>query len=274
MVEERRSQQALIVGVVNATPDSFSDGGRYSSVEAAQAAGEKLAGEGADIVEIGGESTRPGAAPVSLEEELRRVIPVVHRLRQVLSVPLSVDTAKAPVAEKALDEGVEIINDVTSLQGDPSMADVIGRSDCSLVLMHMKGTPRDMQRNPFYRDVIGEITAFFRERIECAETHGIERSRLILDPGIGFGKRLEDNLRIINELDRFAELGCPLMIGVSRKSFIGSITGRPVDGREIGTVVANCFALLRGVRYIRVHNVAYARDLVRMAAAITGTGAT
>ncbi len=260
--------EPVVVGILNVTPDSFSDGGRWPTLEAQVAAGERLAAEGADYVEVGGESTRPGAQPVPLEEELRRVIPVVRELKRRLRVPIAVDTSKAEVARSALQEGVSLINDVTALRGDPAMADVLADSEALVVLMHMRGTPRTMQQAPRYKDVVGEIIEFFRERMEFAEARGIRRERVILDPGIGFGKLVSHNLEILKDLHRFEALGRPLMVGVSRKSFIGAVTGRPVTEREIGTAVANVFALLGGASYLRVHDVKAARDTISLVKAI------
>jgi len=260
--------EPVVVGILNVTPDSFSDGGRWPTLEAQVAAGERLAAEGADYVEVGGESTRPGAQPVPLEEELRRVIPVVRELKRRLRVPVAVDTSKAEVARSALQEGASLINDVTALRGDPAMADVLADSEALVVLMHMRGTPRTMQQAPRYKDVVGEIIEFFRERMEFAEARGIRRERVILDPGIGFGKLVSHNLEILKDLHRFEALGRPLMVGVSRKSFIGAVTGRPVTEREIGTAVANVFALLGGASYLRVHDVKAARDTISLVKAI------
>ena len=262
------AEEPVVVGILNVTPDSFSDGGAWPTVDAQIEVGERLVAEGAGVVEIGGESTRPGADPVSVEEELRRVIPVVQALRRRLTVPLSVDTAKAEVARQALFEGADIINDVTALRGDAALAPVVAASAARVVLMHMQGTPRTMQERPFYTDVVAEVGAFLAERIRVAEEAGISRDRIIVDPGIGFGKRVSDNLRLLRDGERLRALGCPLMIGASRKSFIGKITGSPADERLLGTCVANCFALLGGARYLRVHDVREAGDLVRLFLAI------
>lgn len=262
-------REPAIVGILNVTPDSFSDGGAWPTLEAQVEAGERLAGEGAEIVEVGGESTRPGAEPVPLREELARVIPVVKELRRRLGgLLLAVDTAKAEVARQALAEGVEVVNDVTALRGDPAMASVAREAGARVVLMHMRGTPRTMQDAPRYADVVGEICDFLAERIRYAELEGIDRGRIVVDPGIGFGKRVSDNLRILRDLNRLHLLGCPVMIGASRKSFIGAVTGRPVGDRAAGTCVANCFALLAGAAYLRVHDVPDARDVVRLFAAV------
>lgn len=267
---DRECEAPKIVGILNVTPDSFSDGGRFSSGQEAVAEGERLFAEGAHVVEVGGESTRPGAPPVSLQEELDRVIPVVEGLagRAGTVGLVAVDTAKAAVAAEALAAGARCINDVTAGQGDESMLPMLAASDCSIVLMHMKGTPRTMQDRPMYDDVTAEIAAFFRRRMDDCRAVGIDGSRLILDPGIGFGKRVSDNLRLIRELQRFQDLGCPVMIGVSRKSFIGRVTGRTVETREYGTCAAHCLALLNGAQYLRVHDVGAARDVSAMVSAI------
>jgi len=258
----------LIVGILNVTPDSFSDGGLRPTLEAQVRSGEEMAASGADIVEVGGESTRPGASPVPLEEEIRRVLPVVEALGERIRVPISVDTAKAEVARRALDSGARMVNDVTALRADPAMAAVIAEREAEVVLMHMRGTPRTMQDHPYYEDVVGEIEAFLAERIRFAESEGIARDKIVVDPGIGFGKRVSDNLRILRDLERLHSLSCPIMIGASRKSFLGAVTGRAVSEREIGTCVAGFFALLGGARYLRVHDVGNALDLVRLFGAV------
>ena len=260
--------EPVIVGILNVTPDSFSDGGNWPTAAAQIEAGERLAAEGAGIVEVGGESTRPGSQGVSLEEELRRVLPVVGELAQRLAVPVAVDTSKAEVARRALEAGAEIVNDVTALRGDPALAAVVAERGCGLVLMHMRGTPGTMQDRPSYEDVMSEIEGFLAERVRFAVGREIRRNRIILDPGIGFGKRVSDNLRILREAERLRRLGCPLMIGASRKSFIGKVTGRSVGERLPGTCVANVFALLGGAEYLRVHDVPAARDVVKLFLAV------
>lgn len=257
-----------IVGIVNVTPDSFSDGGRYRDLYDIVGAAERMGAEGADIIEVGGESTRPGAAAVPVEAECARVIPVLRALAARVRVPLCVDTSKAEVARQGLAEGAVMVNDVTALRGDAAMAEVLARAQCRVVLMHMQGTPRDMQNSPHYDDVLGEITAFLADRIRAAEARGIARARVIVDPGIGFGKRVSDNLRILRDGAALRALGCPVMIGASRKSFLGKITGRGVSEREVATSVANVFALLAGADYLRVHDVGAARDTVRLAEAV------
>ncbi|HAK96124.1 MAG TPA: dihydropteroate synthase [Planctomycetes bacterium] len=262
-----------IVGILNVTPDSFSDGGRCEGADAQVAAAERLVGGGADCIEIGGESTRPGAPPVSCDEELGRVLPAMEALAGRVGAPLAVDTSKAAVAREALARGAVMINDVTALRGDPRMAETLAGADCRVVLMHMRGTPRDMQRDVRYDDVVGEVLAFLGERVRAAEDAGIGRGRLIVDPGLGFGKRVSDNLRILRDLRRFEALGLPVMVGASRKSFIGAVTGRPVEAREIGTCAAHVWALLGGAAYLRVHDAAAARECARMVRAIAEAAA-
>lgn len=257
-----------IVGILNVTPDSFSDGGRHASLDARCAAAERLVRDGADCVEIGGESTRPGAPPVSCAEELGRVLPVIERMAGRLGAPLSIDTSKAAVAREALARGVVMVNDVTALRGDADMASVLAGASCRVVLMHMRGSVRDMQDDPRYDDVPGEILAFLEERVRAAERAGIGRERIVVDPGLGFGKRVSDNLRILRDLGRLAALGVPIMVGASRKSFLGKVTGRSVAEREAGTCAANVYALLGGATYLRVHDAAAARDCVRVVRAI------
>lgn len=257
------------MGIINVTPDSFADGGRHFDHPAAIHHARALAAAGADILDIGGESTRPFADPVPLEEELRRVLPVIHAIAAESSVPISIDTYKAPVARAALDAGASIINDISALRFDPDMAPLAAAAQVPVVLMHMQGTPRDMQRHPHYDDLLGEIHAFFRERLDFAASQGISRDLLVLDPGIGFGKTWEHNLKLINNLNVFLDLGCPLLIGPSRKAFIGHLTGLPAgEERDIGTLAALGMAVLKGARIVRTHNVAYARQFFAVLEAI------
>jgi len=251
-----------IMGVLNITPDSFSDGGRYDQLESALVRARQMAAEGADIIDVGGESTRPGARPVELKEELRRVIPVVERLCDELSIPVSIDTYKSDVARRALRAGASIVNDISALRFDPKMPALIARTGAGLVLMHMKGTPRSMQRKPRYDDVVSEIYRFLAERIDRAVEAGIAREQLVVDPGIGFGKRLKDNLLLIDRLSEFLGLGLPVLVGVSRKSFIGQILDLPVEDRLEGTAAALSVAVSRGAALLRVHDV---RQMVRVA---------
>jgi dihydropteroate synthase len=258
----------LIMGVVNVTPDSFFDGGRYLDRDAAVAHAIQLVEEGADLLDIGGESTRPGADAVSEVEEYRRAIPVVTAVAKSVSVPISIDTSKAMVARAALDSGAILVNDVTALRGDPMMADVIAETGAGIVLMHMQGTPRTMQQAPRYDDVVEEISVFFEERICFAMAHGIVRRQIILDPGIGFGKLLTHNLMLLAQLNRFEKFECPLLVGVSRKGFLSQLVGRPVQERQWGTAAAVAIAVDRGAGILRVHDVRAMKDVVQVAAAI------
>jgi dihydropteroate synthase len=259
----------LMMGVVNVTPDSFSDGGRYFDVEAAVAHAIQLVKEGADLLDIGAESTRPGADPVDEVEELRRAIPVVTAVARAVTVPISIDTSKAAVAQAALDAGAVLVNDVTALRGDPAMVEVIARTGAGIVLMHMQGTPRTMQKVPQYEDVLGEVAAFFEERIRFATTHGIGQRQIVLDPGIGFGKLLVHNLTLLARLHRFACFGCPLLVGVSRKTFLGQLVDRPVQERQWATAAAVAMAVERGAGILRVHDVSAMKDVMQVTVAIS-----
>jgi dihydropteroate synthase len=254
-----------IMGVVNVTPDSFSDGGRYLDARAALAHGEQLAAEGAAILDVGGESTRPGADPVSEEEELRRVVPVVEGLASVARV--SIDTSKVAVAAAALDAGADYVNDVTAFRGDPELAGLVGERGVDCCLMHMLGTPRTMQRDPRYDDVVSEVKAFLEARLAYAVGEGVAEERVMLDPGIGFGKTVEHNLELIRRLDEIVALGRPVVFGVSRKSFLGKLTGREVGERAVATAAANVLALERGASIFRVHDVPETVDALTVAAA-------
>lgn len=258
----------LLMGVVNVTPDSFSDGGRYLDAEAAVAHAVRLVEEGADILDIGAESTRPGADPVDEVEERRRAIPVVTAVARAVTVPISIDTSKASVAQAALDAGAVVVNDVTALRSDPAMAGVIARTGAAVVLMHMQGTARTMQQAPHYEDVVGEVAAFFEERVAFAKAHGIEQRQIVLDPGIGFGKLLVHNLTLLAQLSRFAYLGCPLLVGVSRKAFLGQLVERPVQERQWATAAAVTMAVDRGAGILRVHDVRAMKEVTLVAAAI------
>jgi dihydropteroate synthase len=267
-------RRPLVMGIINVTPDSFSDGGRHATAEAAVAHGLELVRQGADILDIGGESTRPGAIPVSLDEELRRVVPVVEALVKQTSLPLSVDTSKAEVAQSALAVGAGIINDVTALSGDPKMAEVVAAAQASVILMHMKGTPATMQQNPTYENVIEEVGRFFEERLQATKAAGIDRERVALDPGIGFGKTSEHNLEILARLGEFQRFGRPICLGVSRKGFVGRLlNNRPVERRLAGSLAAVCYAMAEGsVQVVRVHDVEETRDTVNVIAAIQEWG--
>jgi len=261
-------RRTLIMGILNITPDSFSDGGRYFSGAAALAGARELVAAGADILDVGGESTRPGSVPVSVEEEMERILPVLTTLRRNLDIPLSVDTYKAAVAEAALAAGADIINDISGLTFDAGMAALVARSGAGLVLMHIQGTPRDMQLNPWYEDVIAEVSRFLKHQLAMAEAAGVGRDQIVLDPGIGFGKRLEDNLILLRDLGCFESLGLPLLVGPSRKSFIGRILDLPVSERVEGTAAAVTAAILNGARLVRVHDVRPMARVVRVADAI------
>jgi dihydropteroate synthase len=258
------------MGVVNVTPDSFSDGGQYLDPDAAIAHGRELAAQGADILDVGGESTRPGAQAVSAEEERERVEPVVAALAGDggAGVPISIDTSKAAVAEAALDAGAEIVNDVTALRGDPELAALCAERRCEVVLMHMLGNPRTMQDNPVYDDVVDDIKGFLSERIASAVAAGIEEGRIWVDPGIGFGKTLEHNLELLGRLGEFRELGRPVVVGTSRKSFIGKLTGREVDERLGGTIASNVLAAVAGADVIRGHDALELRQALDVAEVI------
>ena len=249
-------KRIYIMGVVNCTPDSFSDGGLYCKADKAISHAMKLAEEGADILDIGGESTRPFSEPVEVSEELRRVVPVVKELRRQTDCIISVDTQKAEVARAVLEEGADIINDISALRFDPNMAEVIKGYHTPVCLMHMKGTPRDMQRDPEYEDCAKEVFEFLEERLRFLESLGLSRKMAIVDPGIGFGKRLQHNLELLANLHRFKALGCMVLVGVSRKSFLGEITGieRPSD-RDVPTLGAVAWSVMNGADIVRVHNV-------------------
>jgi len=262
-------RQAHIMGVLNVTPDSFSDGGMYFDKEYAVAKALNMEEQGADIIDIGGESTRPGAKPVSVKEECRRVIPVIKGLAKHLKVPISIDTRKSEVAIRALDAGACIINDVTGLKNDRKVAGIAARYKAAVVLMHMKGTPRTMQqRDPVYKDLIGEISSYLRESADTAEAAGIKRESIVLAPGIGFGKTVEHNLRIINNLREFRSLGYPVLSGPSRKSFIGKVTGAGEDNRQFGTAAAVVLSIQNGADIVRVHDVKQIKQTVQITEAI------
>jgi dihydropteroate synthase len=258
--------EPVVMGVVNVTPDSFSDGGAWLDPAAAIVHGRTLVAQGAAILDIGGESTRPGADPVSEAEELRRVLPVLEGLAGA-GARLSIDTSKAAVAAAALDMGATLVNDVTALRGDPLMAELIARRGCEVCLMHMLGEPRTMQRDPRYDDVVSDVRAFLEQRLEHAVAEGIARERIWLDPGIGFGKTIDHNLELLARLDEIVALGRPVVVGTSRKSFLGRITGRGPGERVAGTIATNVLALARGASIFRVHDVAEARDALLVAAA-------
>jgi dihydropteroate synthase len=258
-----------IMGVLNVTPDSFSDGGRFSTLEKALEQVDSLVEAGVDIIDIGGESTRPFSDPVSTKEEMQRVIPVISAIRENHTVPISIDTTKALVAEAALGSGADIINDVSALRKDPNMIVLVRKTDVPIIIMHMKGSPSDMQVKPEYENVVEEILEFFRERIEKITACGIRKNRLIIDPGIGFGKTLRHNLTILNELHRFSELGLPVLLGHSRKRFLGDITGIDVEeNRDTATAAVSALCAGKNIDIIRVHNVAATRAALLVAEAL------
>jgi dihydropteroate synthase len=260
-----------IMGVLNVTPDSFSDGSRYMKKDDAVAHAVRMEKDGADIIDIGAESTRPGADDISPEQECERVIPVVKALSGNMRIPISIDTRKSRVAEEALRAGATIVNDVSGLRFDASMAGVVGRHDASVILMHMKGSPKDMQEEPRYDDLIAEITASLNESMAKAKAAGVGVDKMIIDPGIGFGKTLEHNLEILRRLDEFKKIGPPVCVGVSRKSFIGKLLGgRNPEGRLAGTIAAQVVAVLNGADILRAHDVKEAVDAVSIISGVLG----
>ncbi len=258
------------MGVVNATPDSFSDGGRYADSDAAIARALRLVEEGADIIDVGGESTRPGAAPVAADEELRRVMPVIAALAERSRVTISIDTYKATVARAALEAGATIVNDITALGGDEAMTALIAEAGAGVVLMHKRGTPQTMQQDTKYSDLIGEIVVFLEEAIRRAESGGIDPRLIMVDPGIGFGKDVEGNLEIIRSVGKLLELGKPVLIGASRKSFIGRLSGAGIEDRLAGSLAAATAAVLNGAAAVRVHDVRETRQAVDLAVKLRG----
>jgi len=262
-----------IMGVLNVTPDSFSDGGRYVDRSSAIRHALEMVAEGADLIDVGAESSRPGAEPVPEAVELERVLPVIESVRARCDVPISVDTTKAEVARRALEVGADIVNDITALAGDPEMPAVVAERRAGAVLMHMRGVPRTMQRGDLSSDdIIEDVIAFLGARIEQVVAAGIDPAALCVDPGIGFGKTVEQNLEILARLDAFAGLGRPVLVGVSRKSFLGAVTGRRVEERLAGTLAACAVAVLKGARFLRVHDVAACRDAVRVVRAVEAAG--
>ena len=269
-------ERTLVMGVLNITPDSFSDAGAYLDSEAAIARALQLERDGADILDIGGESTRPGSASIPPQEEIRRILPVIEVLRNKLRIPMSVDTRKAEVAAGALAAGVEIVNDVSGLRMDPRLGEVARRARAAVILMHMRGTPQTMQKGPFARDVIRDVLSGLRDSIARARKAGLAKSKLLLDPGIGFGKTHEQNFEILARLSEFARLGCPIVIGTSRKSFLGKALARPgaaavpPDERLLGSAATVTASILGGAHIVRVHDVAEMAGVARIADAIAG----
>jgi len=258
-------KQSLIMGILNVTPDSFSDGGQFLNKNSAIGHALKMIEEGADIIDIGGESTKPFSSPVSLDEELSRVLPVIEDLRKETDVCISIDTTKSEVANQALKMGASIINDVSAMEFDEKMIGIALKFDCPIVLMHMKGIPKNMQENPHYSSLISEIITYLNARIDFVLSKGIDRKKIIIDPGIGFGKSVENNFEIINNLNQFADLGYPVMLGASRKSFIGVTLDVPEHKRVEGSLAANIIGFQKGVSVFRVHDV----DQTRKALTIT-----
>jgi dihydropteroate synthase len=257
----------MIMGIVNVTPDSFSDGGRFLAADQAVAHAEALVADGADWLDVGGESTRPGATPVSLDEELRRVMPVLERLAGRVHTPISIDTYKPTVARRAVETGARIINDVTGFR-DPAMIEVAVECRTACVCMHMRGTPQTMQQFTHYDDVVGEIVQYFTDRLDHIERNGVERERILIDPGIGFAKKRRQNLEILKRLDALHGLGRPILLGTSRKRFIGELTGRTELDRLPGTIATSVYAVMQGVQVLRVHDVAAVRDAIDVVCAI------
>ena len=265
------SDGCLIMGILNVTPDSFSDGGQFLDTDKAVAHGVEMVRQGAAIIDVGPESTRPGAKPVAFEEQIRRAIPVIERLRKQVDVPISIDTRDPVVAEAALDAGASMVNDISALE-DHQMACLISRRGVPVILMHMQGTPETMQQSPHYDDVVAEVLEYLMERAKYAETLGIEAHRIILDPGIGFGKTTEHNLRLLKRLELFGGLGYRVMLAASRKRFISQITGKePIADRIFGTAAAVALGVMKGVSIVRVHDVAEMADVVKLIRAVQNT---
>lgn len=262
-----RLDRPRVLGIVNVTPDSFSDGGRFDSIDAAVAHGLALVAEGADALDIGGESTRPGADEVSAQVEIERVVPVIERLARETSVPISIDTSKPEVMRAAVAAGAGLINDVYGLRRDGAL-EAAAELGVPVILMHMQGEPRSMQSDPHYEDVVAEVHGFLAQRMFACEMSGIAKSRIVLDPGFGFGKSISHNLRLLRQLGRFLEFGCPLLAGLSRKSMLGQITGREVDDRLPGSLAAALYAVSQGAALLRVHDVAATVDALKVWAAI------
>ena len=264
----RMGPRTLIMGVLNVTPDSFSDGGSFFDVSSAVERALQMVEQGADILDVGGESARPGARPVPAADEIKRVVPVIERIASAADTPISIDTSKAEVAREALAAGASIVNDITGLHGDPAVAQAAAEFSAAVVAMHIKGTPRNMQENPFYEDLIGEISGYLRRSIAIAKQNGVPAEQIIIDPGIGFGKTVRHNLEIMARLREFESLGRPILTGTSRKSTIGKITGKPVDRRVFGTAATLAICIANGAHVVRVHDVAEAADVVKMTDAI------
>ncbi len=264
------NKKTYVMGILNTTPDSFFEESRAQSIRQAVEKADQMIKCGVDIIDIGGESSRPGAEPVDTDEEIRRVIPVVEAIRRRSNIIISVDTRKKEVAERALDAGADIINDITGLKHNLNLARLIARRKVPVILMHMRGNPKTMQKNPYYEDTVSEILQELRSSISFALGVGIPQDKIIIDPGIGFGKRVQDNIRIIRELKSFKSLNYPILVGLSRKSFIGEILGKPVEKRLIGTIVANTMAIINGANIVRVHDVGDTVEMIKVIDSIRG----
>ena len=260
--------RTLVMGVLNVTPDSFYDGGRHYALHDAVAQALRMAEEGADIIDVGGESTRPYSKPLPIDDELNRVIPVIERLSKEIDLPISIDTYKSEVAGRALEAGAAMVNDISAMSFDPAIGNVVAAAGVPIVLMHMKGTPQNMQINPTYEDLLGEILEFLHGAAEKAVSTGIKRDLIIIDPGIGFGKSLDDNLVILRDLRRLSSLGYPILVGTSNKSFIGGVLGAPVESRNTGTMATIAAAAMNGAHIIRAHDVKATKETVTIIDAI------
>ena len=257
-------EETGIMGIINVTPDSFSDGGKYANVEATVMRAKQMVADGADIIDIGGESSRPGAEPITANEECRRVIPVVQALAEQSQIPISVDTYKAKVAHEALSAGACVINDITALHGDPNMCQIVADAQAGVILMHMQGVPATMQKAPTYQNVVTEVHAWLTEVASQAVDRGIDSSRIMIDPGIGFGKTFDHNLAILRHLMQFRGIGYPMLVGVSRKKFIGRILDLPVHQREEGTAATVAWSIINGANVVRVHDVARMKQVAQV----------
>ncbi len=267
--QEIKIEKFLVMGILNLSPDSFYSGSSYTDIKQAVKRALEMVEEGADIIDVGGQSTRPGSTGISAEEEIKRVIPVIETLFREIPIPVSCDTYKSTVAEKALDAGASIINDISAFSMDRRLLDVVKNSDCGYVLMHMKGTPEDMQVNPFYEDVVSEIYEFLYNKLQWMEEEGIDRERVVIDPGIGFGKRFEDNLSILKNLEKFTEMGRPVLLGTSRKSFIGKILNNIApEYRLEGSIASAVIGYMKGAKIFRVHDVKETKRTLEVTSAI------
>lgn len=259
------------MGIINVTPDSFSDGGKFTTEEHILSQINTMVNAGADIIDVGGESTRPFAEAVTVDEELRRIIPAIKTIRQHHTIPISIDTTKAEVARQAIESGADIINDISALRFDPQMVDVVRQFNTPVIIMHMKGTPSDMQINPEYDDIMTETVAFLQERIDWATAQGIQHDKIIIDPGIGFGKTVAHNLTIVKHLSDLKKLNCPILVGHSRKSFIGKILDLEIDERDTASATLSAICIMNGASIVRVHDVKKTIQAVRIAEAMTNS---